>query len=170
MLDSGAASCMIQDAHRMRHWRGASNIIPWDWCGFPLQGDSVLLFHVSSRGRRPNFFNHTLPYMSWLLQAIKYDSFQCPDNSPVGCAISVSGFISSMWPGFKCAKLSVQIELYLKPDDILIWRSTIYNICIQYRFLLYVCLHAYIMHLLLVYVCIYTDTLTCTVHVILFKH
>ena len=46
MLDSGAASCMIQDAHRMRHWRGASNIIPWDWCGFPLQGDSVLLFHV----------------------------------------------------------------------------------------------------------------------------
>lgn len=166
MLDSGAASCVIQDAHRMRHWRGASNIIPWDWCGLPLQGHSVLLFHVVGG----QTFSTIHVNMSWLLQAIKYDSFQCPDNSPVGCAISVSGFISSMWPGFKCAKLSVQIEPYLKPDDILIY-DIYYMYAIQILALcMSTCLHAYIIHLFLIYAYIYTDTLTCTVNVILFKH
>ena len=170
MLDSGAASCMIQDAHRMRHWRGASNIIPWDWCGFPLQGDSVLLFHVVGGQTFSTIHCHTC-----------HDCCR-PSNTIVSSAQTIRQWAvqsafralsASMWPGFKCAKLSVQIEPYLKPGDILIWRSTIYNICIQYRFLLYVCLHAYIMHLLLIYVCIYrvyTDTLTCTVYVILFKH
>lgn len=33
----------------------------------------------------------------FLYKAIKYDGLQCPDNSPVGCAISVSGFIASMF-------------------------------------------------------------------------
>ncbi|CAK8999211.1 Putative E3 ubiquitin-protein ligase HERC1, partial [Durusdinium trenchii] len=33
----------------------------------------------------------------FLYRAIKYDGWQCPDNSNVGCAISVSGFIASMF-------------------------------------------------------------------------
>ncbi|CAJ1342723.1 unnamed protein product [Effrenium voratum] len=36
----------------------------------------------------------------FLYKAIAYDSLQCPDNSPVGCAVSVAGFLTSMfWIG-----------------------------------------------------------------------
>lgn len=31
------------------------------------------------------------------LEAIKRDGLQCPENFPVGCAVSVSGFIASMF-------------------------------------------------------------------------